>query len=89
MSLDDAKKMIEKLKTEKGLMEKVKAADNEGKKKIAKDMGLAFTADEMKEAIKADSKLSDEDLDTVAGGASATWVTVGVTSVGAAATCGW
>lgn len=89
MSLDHAKKMLEKLKTDKELMEKVKAADNEGKKKIADDMGLSFTADEMKEAIKADSELSDEDLNTVAGGASGTWVTVGVTSVGAAAACGW
>lgn len=89
MSLDHAKKMLEKLKTDKELMEKVKAADNEGKKKIADDMGLSFTADEMKEAIKADSELSDEDLNTVAGGASGTWVAVGAGAAGAAAACGW
>ncbi|WP_027359228.1 Nif11-like leader peptide family RiPP precursor [Desulforegula conservatrix] len=89
MSLDHAKKMLEKLKTDKDLMEKVKAADNEGKKKIAEDMGLTFTAEEMKEAIKADSSLSDEDLATVAGGASGTWVAVGAGAAGAAAACGW
>lgn len=89
MSLENAKKMLENLKTDKDLQEQVKAADNEGKKKIAEDMGLTFSLDEMNEAIKLDSELTDDDLDTVAGGASATWVGVGVGGVAAAATCGW
>lgn len=89
MSLENAKKMLELLKTDKALMEKVKAADNEGKKKIAADLGLSFTADDMKAAIKASSELSDDDLASVAGGSSATWVGVGAGAAGAAAACGW
>lgn len=89
MSLEDAKTMLGKLKTDKELLEKVKAADNDGKKKIAESMGLSFTVEEMKEAIKSDSQLSDEDLANVAGGSSGTWIQVGVGAVGAAAACGW
>jgi predicted ribosomally synthesized peptide with nif11-like leader len=89
MSLDHAKKMLEALKTDKKLVEKVKAADDAAKKKIASDMGLTFTADEMKEAIKSSSELSDDDLATVAGGSSATWVSAGAGIAGAAAACGW
>lgn len=89
MSLDHAKQMLTKLKKDKDLVEKVKAADNDGKKKIAKDMGLVFTADEMNQAIKMDSELSDKELDAVAGGSSGTWVGVSVGGVAAAATCGW
>ncbi len=89
MSLENAKAMLEKMKTDNDLVEKIKAADNEGKKKIAQELGLSFTADEMKEAIKSDSELSEADLAAVAGGASGTWVSVGATTVGAAAACGW
>lgn len=89
MSLENAKKMVELLKTDKDLMEKVKAADNEGKKKIAADLGLIFTVEEMKEALKSLSELSDEDLASVAGGSSGTWVGVSAGIVGAAAACGW
>ncbi|MBU1172303.1 MAG: Nif11-like leader peptide family RiPP precursor [Proteobacteria bacterium] len=93
MSLDHAKKMLEKLKTDKKLVEKIKAADDAGKKKIAAGLGLSFTGDEMKKAIKSNSELSDENLATVAGGSSAPWVSVGAGSAagaaGAAAACGW
>ena len=89
MSLADAKKMLETLKTDKNLMDKVKAADDAGKKKIAADMGLSFTADEMKEAIKTSSELSDDELSAVAGGSSGTWAAVGAGAAGAAAACGW
>jgi predicted ribosomally synthesized peptide with nif11-like leader len=89
MAVKDAKKMLEKLKTDKKLLEKVKKADDAGKKKIAADLGLTFTADEMKQAIKASSELSDDDLASVAGGASGTWVAVGAGAAGAAAACGW
>ncbi|MBU1172304.1 MAG: Nif11-like leader peptide family RiPP precursor [Proteobacteria bacterium] len=89
MSLDHAKKMLENLKTDKKLVEKIKAADDAGKKKIAADMGLKFTGDEMKEAIKASSELSDENLETVSGGSSANWMPVLPGAAGAAASCGW
>ena len=89
MSLENAKAMLEKMKTDKELVEKIKAADNEGKKKIAENLGLSFSADEMKEAIKSNSELSDDDLAAVAGGASGTWVAVGAGAAGAAAACGW
>lgn len=89
MSLDHAKEMLDKLKRDKDLVEKVKAADDEGKKKIAEDLGLSFTLDEMNEAIKSDSELTDDDLEAVAGGSSATWVGVGAGGVAAAAACGW
>lgn len=89
MSLEHAKIMVEKLKTDKDLIERVKAADNDGKKKIASDMGLVFTADEMKEALKSLSELSDEDLAAVAGGSSGMWVGVSAGVVAAAAGCGW
>jgi predicted ribosomally synthesized peptide with nif11-like leader len=89
MSLDHAKKMFEALKTDKKLLEKIKAADDAGKKKIAADMGLSFTGDEMKEVIKSNSELSDENLDSVAGGSSAPWVAAGAGAAGAAAACGW
>lgn len=89
MSLDHAKGMLDKMKRDKDLVEKVKAASDDEKKQIAKDMGYEFTLEEMNEAIKLDSELSDSDLDSVAGGASATWVGVGVGGVAAAAACGW
>ena len=89
MSLENAKKMLELLKTDKALLEKVKAADNEGKKKNAADLGLNFTSDDMKAAIKSNSELSDDDLASVAGGSSAVWVGTGAAATGAAAACGW
>ena len=66
MSEEQLKAFLEKVKTDTSLQEKLKAAgDSDAVLAIAKDAGFSISADDL---TKAQSELSDEDLDEIAGG---------------------
>ena len=74
MSLEQLKAFLEKVKADTTLQEKLKAAaDNDGVAAIAKEAGFSISADDLK---KAQSEISEEELEGVAGGKSWTrcWV---------------
>jgi len=88
MSVQNAKDFIAKLQGDKSLAGSLEsAADDDARRAIAAGAGFDFTKDEMKEALSAggSKQLSDDDLDAVAGGASATWVDTAAGVGGAAA----
>ncbi len=88
MSVQSAKDFVAKVNGDKSLADSLgSAADDDARRKIAADAGFDFTKAEMKEALsEGNSKqLSDADLDTVAGGSSATWVGASAGVGGAAA----
>jgi predicted ribosomally synthesized peptide with nif11-like leader len=62
------------------------AANDEARQQIAKDLGFVFTKDDLRAvANEYKGELSDQDLESVAGGASAAWVGVGLGAGGVAA----
>ena len=66
MSEEQLKAFLEKVKTDASLQEKLKAAaDNDAVAAIAKDAGFSISADDLK---KAQSEISEEELEGVAGG---------------------
>ena len=66
MSEEQLKAFLEKVKTDASLQEKLKAAaDNDAVTAIAKEAGFSISADDLK---NAQSELSDEELEGVAGG---------------------
>ena len=66
MSEEQLKSFLEKVKTDTGLKEKLKAAaDSDAVLAIAKEAGFSISADDLK---NAQSELSDEELEGVAGG---------------------
>ena len=66
MSEEQLKAFLEKVKSDTSLQEKLKAADDaEAVAEIAKEAGFSISADDLK---NAQSDLSDEELDSVAGG---------------------
>tara|TARA_Y100000589_G_scaffold172418_1_gene163691 strand:- start:338 stop:640 length:303 start_codon:yes stop_codon:yes gene_type:complete len=68
MSEEQLKAFLEKVKADTSLQEKLKAAaDSEEVAAIAKDAGFMVTTDDL---IKAQSELSEQDLEGVAGGNS-------------------
>ena len=85
MAIEQARKLLEKVKTDQALAKKLENASNEEREKIITGMGYDFTEEEFKTAMAESGQLSDSDLDAVAGGDSATWVAAGATVVGAAA----
>ena len=88
MSVQSAKDFVAKVKGDKSIADSLgSAADDDARRKIAADAGFDFTKAEMSEALSAggSKQLSDADLDTVAGGSSASWVSTGAAVVGAAA----
>ena len=71
MSEEQLKAFLEKVKTDASLQEKLKAAaDNDAVTAIAKEAGFSISADDLK---NAQSKLSDEELEGVAGGGACTY----------------
>ena len=67
MSEEQLKAFLEKVKADTSLQEKLKAAaDAEAVAAIAKEAGFSISADDL--TTKAQSKLSDEELEDVAGG---------------------
>jgi len=88
MSVQSAKDFVAKVKGDKSIADSLgSAADDDARRKIAADAGFDFTKAEMSEALSAggSKQLSDDDLDTVAGGSSATWVGTAAGVGGAAA----
>ena len=66
MSEEQLKAFLGKVKTDASLQEKLKAAaDNDAVTAIAKEAGFSISADDLK---NAQSELSDEELEGVAGG---------------------
>ena len=66
MSEQQLKAFLEKVKGNPSLQEKLKAAaDNDAVAAIAKEAGFSISADDLK---NAQSELSDEELEGVAGG---------------------
>ena len=67
MSIESARTFIEKTKTDQTFADHVSACENETQVlELAKQSGIAFTPEELKQAA---SELSDADLDMVTGGA--------------------
>ena len=104
MGFDDAKKFVDLVYSDKKLRDRMKVSKtDEERKKISDDLGLSFAKEDLEKAFSAKTELSDEDLDTVAGGSSAVWVGIGVGVAGgvvgvvaagagvaaAFAACGW
>ena len=68
MSEEQLKAFLEKVKADTSLQEKLKAAaDADAVAAIAKEAGFSISADDLK---NAQSDLSDEELEGVAGGAT-------------------
>ena len=66
MSEEQLKAFLEKVKADTSLQEKLKAAaDSDAVLAIARDAGFSISADDL---TKAQSELSDEELEGVAGG---------------------
>ena len=67
MSEEQLKAFLEKVKADTSLQEKLKAAadDSDAVLAIAKDAGFSISADDL---TKAQSELSEEELEGVAGG---------------------
>ena len=67
MSEEQLKAFLEKVKADTSLQEKLKAAaDANAVAAIAKEAGFSISADDL--TTKAQSELSDEELEAVAGG---------------------
>ena len=67
MSEEQLKAFLEKVQTDTSLQEKLKAAANaDAVVSIAKEAGFSISADDLK---KAQSEISEEELEGVAGGA--------------------
>ena len=70
MSEEQLKAFLEKVKGDTSLQEKLKAAvDTNAVAAIAKEAGFSISADDLK---NAQSDLSDEELDSIAGGRAGT-----------------
>ena len=66
MSEEQLKAFLEKVKADTRLQERLKAAaDNDAVTAIAKEAGFSISADDLK---NAQSEISDEELEDVAGG---------------------
>ena len=79
MSEEQFKAFLEKVKSDTELQDKLKAAaSNEAALQIAKDAGFSITAEDIQSMHSAPVELSDEELETAAGGACdwrcATWI---------------
>ena len=66
MSEEQLKAFLEKVKADTSLQEKLKAADNNAILDIAKEADFNISADDLQKAQS--TKLSDEELEGVAGG---------------------
>jgi predicted ribosomally synthesized peptide with nif11-like leader len=72
MSEEQLKAFIEKVKADSSLQERLKSAsDADAVVAIAKEAGLSISADDLK---KAQSEISEEELEGVAGGTNPRWL---------------
>ena len=71
MSLEQLKAFLSKVKGDSSLQEKLKAAaDSDAVLAIAKEAGFSISADDLK---NAQSEVSEEELEGVAGGGDKSW----------------
>lgn len=96
MSLDNAKRFYEKVKTDQELQQKIGKLSQGDQSKIeaaivqvAKEAGFPFTLVELKEFIqeqaniaKQSGELNDEQLAAVAGGGKYNWILNSIVSIG-------
>jgi predicted ribosomally synthesized peptide with nif11-like leader len=68
------KAFLEKVKADTSLQEKLKAADSDAVLAIAKEVGFSISTADL---TNAQSKLSEEELEGVAGGVAGEWRTFG------------
>lgn len=71
MSVEQAKSFIEKLNSDEAFRNQVAAAsDNEARLSIAREAGYDFLLEDLQQSIpaQADGELSDDQLESVAGG---------------------
>ena len=69
MSEEQLKAFLEKVKADTSLQEKLKAAaDADAVAAIAKEAGFSISTDDINKTQSAQSELSDEELEDVAGG---------------------
>jgi len=67
MAIENAKKFVEKVQADAALAERVKGMTPQEGLALAKEMGLEFTEDELKDALN-NRELDPEELDEAAGG---------------------
>ena len=68
MSIENAKALIAKAREDKELAEKFRTAGVEGFEKVAEEAGMPCDAEHVEKAMVASGELSDEQLESVAGG---------------------
>ncbi len=88
MSVESAKAFLEKFNSDEAFKKTIEAAKtDEARQAVVKKAGFKFTKADLKSAFADQGKqeLSEDDLESVAGGASATWVSTGATAGGAIA----
>ncbi len=88
MSVKSAKEFLEKVKSDDDFRKSLEnAASDEARKALVKKRGFDFTKEELKEAAGTSGgpqKISEEDLEAVAGGGAANWVSATVSATGSA-----
>jgi len=88
MSVKSAKEFLEKVKSDDDFRKSLEnAASDEARKALVKKKGFDFTKEELKEAAGISGgpqKISEEDLEAVAGGGAASWVSATGSAAGAA-----
>ena len=78
--VEQAKELLERLRTDAELSARLEEASNEERIKIVtEELGYDFTEEDFQAAVGelGLAELSDEDLEAVAGGSSATWFAAG------------
>lgn len=90
MSVESAQAMLDKIKSDPEFGKKIEdAPDNETRKSILHAAGFDdVSRDDMKKILHPERELDDDDLEKVAGGASASWVGSAAGGGGAAAAAG-
>jgi predicted ribosomally synthesized peptide with nif11-like leader len=69
MSIEQAQAFFEKVKNDQELQKRLsEAKDNESKLEIARQEGFEFDLEEAKKARETNEELSDEEMESVAGG---------------------
>lgn len=88
MSVESAKKFLEKFNSDEAFKKEIEGlGGDDARKEFVKKAGFEFTKEDLKAVAKSSGKqeLGEEDLESVAGGSSATWAGVGAGGAGAAA----
>lgn len=76
MAIENAKKFVEKVQADAALSERVKAMTPQEGMALAKELGLEFTEEELKDALN-NRELEPEELDEGVGGTAHSGTTLG------------